>query len=84
MWTMLNTLLGLFVFGALLVGGFTATFWPALIHSLDTENDSTSAPPSSQQLWTVRISSLVMFLFGCAGVYAILTWDGTPPEGPLF
>jgi len=80
---MFDTLFGLFVFGSFAVGGFTGIFWPALIHSLDTENDSTVAP-SSQQLWAVRISSVMMFLLGCIGLYALLTWDGTPPEGPLF
>jgi hypothetical protein len=80
---MLSPLLPVLVFGGLLIGGFTGTFWPALIHSLDTENDSASAP-SPDQLWKVRIGCIVMFLMGCVGIYAVLTWDGTPPDGPLF
>jgi hypothetical protein len=62
-----NTLLATFVFGGMLVGGFTGTFWPALVQSLDSDNESTVAP-SSQQLWSVRISNAVMFLMGCAGI----------------
>jgi len=85
---MRDTLIGLLVFGGLTAGGFAGIFWRALIHSLDTENDSTAndstAAPSPQQLWAVRISSVVMFLMGCVGLYAVLTWDGTPPDGPLF
>ncbi len=80
---MLNSLLPVLIFGGLLSGGFTGIVWPALIHSLDTENDSSSAP-SPQQLRAVRIGSFVIFLLGCAGFYAFLTWDGTPPDGPLF
>ena len=81
---MLDKLLPLLVFGVLVFGGFTGTFWPALIHSLDTENDSVTVAPSPQKLWTVRIGSVVAFLMGCAGLYAFLTWDGTPADGPLF
>jgi len=81
---MQNTILAVCVFGGLVVGGFTGTVWPALFHSLDTENESTGAPPSPQQLWAVRVNCAVMFLIGCAGLYAVLTWDGTPPDGPLF
>jgi len=81
---MANTLFGLLVSGLFLVAGFVGIFWPTLIHSLDTENDSTSTSHAPQQLWAIRISSLVMFLLGCAGIYAILTWDGTPADGPLF
>jgi hypothetical protein len=80
---MLDTLIAVLVFGGFLVTGFIGTFWPALIHSLDTENAS-AGPPSPQQLRTMRVSSLVMFLMGCIGIYAVLTWDGTPPDGPLF
>lgn len=78
------TLFSLFISGVFLIGGFIGIFWPGLIHSLDTENASSTDPPSSQQLWTVRISSLLMFLMGCIGIYAVLTSDGTPADGPLF
>ena len=79
---MSNALVPVLISCGLILGGFTGIFWPAFVYSLNTDNESNI--PSLRRRCPVRIGSFVMFLMGCIGLYAFVTWDGTPPDGPLF
>ena len=74
---------GLLITGLLLVTGAVGIVSPGTLCDLESGVDVPPGPPSSQRLREMRISCLIMFVFGCIGIYAILTAVG-PADGPLF
>ena len=71
------------ILGLLLLGGVAGLVAPAMVWELDTENRGLG-PPTPTDLRGVRITGIVMIAMACIGLYAVLTSNGQPPEGPLF
>ena len=76
-------LLMLGILGLLFLTGTVAIVAPAMVWELDTENRG-AGPPTPTDLRGVRITGIVMIAMACIGLYAFLTSNGQPPEGPLF
>ncbi len=74
---------GLLITGLLLVTGAIGIVSPGTLCDLESGVDVPPGPPSEQRLREMRVSCVIMFVFGCIGIYAILTAVG-PPDGPLF
>lgn len=71
------------ILGLLSLTGTAAIVAPAMVWELDTENRG-AGPPTPADLRGVRITGIVMIAMACIGLYAILTANGQPAEGPLF
>jgi hypothetical protein len=76
-------ILGLLIAGALLAVGALGAVSPDTLCSAETGVDVPPGPPSPERLRTMRIQCVVLFVFGCVVIYAILTARG-PADGPLF
>ena len=79
----MSTAFGLLITGLLLVTGAVGIVSPDTLCDLESGADVPPGPPSEQRLLEMRISCVVMVIFACIGIYAILTAGG-PAEGPLF
>jgi hypothetical protein len=58
--------------------GAIKVIWPAML--IDREADAGNGEPTPEELRRSRWHGMVMLAFGVIGLYAILTWDGTPAE----
>ncbi|HZL86736.1 MAG TPA: hypothetical protein VFB96_00050 [Pirellulaceae bacterium] len=74
----MGSALGLVITALLTIYGSCKVIWPGIL--LDREEASADGAPTPQQLSESRIQGIVLLAFGIIGLYAILTWDGTPPE----
>ena len=79
---MLNAF-GLLINGLVLVAGAVGIVSPDTLCDLECGVDIPPGPPSEQRLRQMRVQCVVMVIFACVGIYAILTAVG-PAEGPLF
>ncbi len=69
---------GLAISTSLTVAGLIKIVWPATL--IDRDSVAPGDPPTAAELRQSRNHGLVMVAFGVIGLYAILTWDGTPAE----
>ncbi len=74
----MNIAVGLTIATSLTVAGLTKVVWPEVL--IDRESDAPSGPPTAAELRQSFWHGIVMLVFGVIGLYAILTWDGTPAE----
>lgn len=74
----MNVAVGLLIAASISIAGLIKVVWPEVL--LDREADFEGRTPTSNELWQSRRDGMVMLAFGVIGLYAILTWDGTPPE----
>jgi hypothetical protein len=59
----------------ILFGAFSFSFPRTLSHF---QEDAETSP--GEAVWQIRIGGGFLFLFGCALLHSILTWDGQPVE----
>jgi hypothetical protein len=69
---------GLTISTALAVTGLCKVIWPAWLIDRDAADES--APPTPKEIRQSRWHGIIMLAFAAIGLYAILTWDGTPAE----
>lgn len=74
----MNIAISLLIASSITVVGLIKVVRPAML--LDREADAGSGPPTPDELRQSRWHGIVMLAFGAIGLYAILTWDGTPAE----
>jgi len=79
----MSDVFGLLITGLVLVTGAVGIVSPGTLCDLESGIDIPPGPPSKQRLRQMRVTCLVMVVFACIGIYAILTADG-PADGPLF
>ena len=78
----MNTAIGVGIFVAFILTGVYAILWPADMYARRRDPGDPELP-TSRDLRRTRVEGAIIVLMGCAGVYAILTNDGTP-VGPVF
>jgi hypothetical protein len=75
---MMGIAIGLTISIGLTVTGLCKVIWPAVL--VEREAGGAGGPPTPEELRQSRWHGIVILAFGVIGLYAILTWDGTPAE----
>jgi hypothetical protein len=70
--------LGLTISTVISLVGLAKIIWPGWW--IDREPENAGGAPTENELRQSRWQGVVMIAFGLTGLYAILTWDGTPAE----